>query len=175
MDEVKTDYSKENIQGESIYEIAERLYEDHQTINDLTMAIANQIMQHGSELSEKRIAKTIMESRFTPPQEAYNDGMVSCGAMSSIGAAMLRHLGYEVKLIHGEVPESVDHAWISVKDKDSDEWTQYDLTRRDGKVTPEHIVKLTCDNWEDIKEQIKSDHLTLHERREARKLANSSL
>lgn len=48
-----------------------------------------------------------------------------------------------------------------------------DNLRKNAEITPQHVVKITCDNWEDINDQIESDHLTFHERREARKLAYS--
>ena len=101
--------------------------------------------------------------------------MTSCGAMASISAAMLRHIGYEVKLIHGEVPESVDHAWISVFDDANRKWIPYDPTRfrsngiYDLKTTPTYRVKATCNKWEDIRDIIEADHVSYRERDKARR------
>ena len=78
---------------------------------------------------------------------------------------MLKHIGFEVKLVHGEWEGSVDHAWISVRDKDTGSWTEYDLTSKDEGLRRGHIKKGEVDSWEEIRDQIVKDHETLKERR----------
>lgn len=55
-------------------------------------------------------------------------GMLSCGAITNILASMLRHVGYKVNLIHGEIPKSVDHAWLAVYNNENKKWEEFDLT-----------------------------------------------
>jgi hypothetical protein len=105
---------------------------------ELILAIGHQIRDHARGIPKPREAQSILESRLTPAQQAYDEGMTSYGSVASISAEMLRHLGREVRLVHGEIPQSVDHAWIDVCDPDTKEWVQYDLTRPDGHITPEH-------------------------------------
>ncbi len=158
--------NKEKQSSESILVEVDKLRELHRNPEELILAMGDHIRKHGWSVPNRRDPRSILESRFTPAQEAYEQGMVSCGSIASISSEMLRHLGYKVKLIHGEVPESVDHAWISVFQTDKNTWNQYDLTRLDGQVTPGHRVKLECDSWEDIREQIEEDHRTLLERQQ---------
>lgn len=154
----------------SIYEPLELLRKEKKSTKELVLAIGDFILRHAKSLPEQYEPKSIIESRFTPAEEAFEKGMLSCGATANMSAAMLRHLGYEVKLVHGECDESVDHAWISVLDPEKNEWTPYDLTRPDGIVPPGNVVKGEVDSWDEIRDQIEDDHNTLNERRAVRGL-----
>jgi hypothetical protein len=164
MEEIKT---REQF-PESIYELADKIAENNTGIRNIVLAIQKTILDHAHSLPEQYEPKSIIESRFTPAEEAFEKGMLSCGARTNIVAAMLRHLGYEVKLIHGESKESVDHAWISVHDSANDSWIQYDLARDGAEVPSTNVVKQEVDSWNDIKDQIIEDHETLDDRKKAR-------
>ncbi len=154
----------------SITELVDSVKEEQDNLDNLVFNIRTLIDAHAHSLSETYSPKSIIESRFTPAEEAFERGFRSCGAMANIGAEALRKLGYEVKLVHGESEDSVDHAWISVYDKESDSWKEYDMTRKDLDIPVTHIKKGEVDSWEDIRDQIESDHETLRERREKRGL-----
>jgi hypothetical protein len=149
----------------SLYDSVETLRKENPSTKELVIAIGNFIISHAKSLPKQYEPKSIIESRFTSAEEAFEKGMLSCGAMANVSTAMLKHLGYKVKLIHGECEESVDHAWISVLDPEKDEWIQYDLTRPDGIVPPGNIVKEEVDSWDEIRDQIEDDHNTLKKRR----------
>lgn len=164
------DQAEKDQLGGSIYAAVDEIFRPGENIDDLLQRVREKIYTHGQSVPNPLVPRSILESRFTPAQEAYDKGMLSCGAVANISASMLRHLGYQVKLVHGETLDSVDHAWISVLDKDKGTWQQYDLTRENGEVTPRHKAKLICDNWEDIREQIEEDHNNWPERFEVWKL-----
>jgi hypothetical protein len=153
-----------------MHEIAKSLHYENQSLQDLLIAIQENIQTHSSSLppQERKYPGSIVESRLTSAQEAYSAGMNSCGTMAAITAEMLRTLGYSVKLIHGETAGSVDHAWIEVLDPVSGEWTAYDPTLQDLRVPGTHTKKLEAHSWHDIKEQIISDDKTMMERRKKR-------
>lgn len=155
-------------------DVAARLKEKHPNAKELVMAIRSFILDHAKSLpkDKQRQPKTIIESRFTPATEAFDTGMTSCGAMATVTAEMLRHVGYRVQFVHGETDDSVDHAWISVFDPINDTWTDYDPTRPQADIPLTHIRKLATDSWDDIKDQIRSDHETMRERRKARGIPN---
>ncbi len=160
----------EEKKSESICELADKIGEKYKDIKDVVLAIQKVILDNAGSLPEKYKPKSIMESRFIPAEEAYKKGMTSCGAMVNISSEMLRHLGYKVKLIHGESKDSVDHAWISVFDSESDSWIEYDLTKKDAVVLTTNTKKMETDSWEEIRDQIMRDHETLEERRRKRGL-----
>lgn len=155
---------------ESIFDLADHITEIHKELPEIIQAIQKGILDHARLLQERYEPKSIVESRFTPAEEAFKKGILSCGAMANMATAILRYLGYEVKLVHGESEESVDHAWISVHDQITDSWDQYDLTREVLDVPPTHVVKKEVDSWDDIKDEIVNDHETLRERRKVRGL-----
>lgn len=153
-----------------MYKTAELLRKENKNTKDLVLAIGKFIKNHARSLPKQYKAKSIIESRFTPAEEAFKKGMLSCGAITNISTAMLRHLGFKVRLIHGEHEKSVDHAWISVCGPDTNLWTEYDLTRDDGIIPSTHKKKQEVDSWEEIKDQIQEDHDTLEERKNKRKI-----
>ena len=103
--------------------------------------------------------KSILESRFTPSSIAYKIGMISCGSLTNILTDMLRHLGYEVKKVHGSTPRSSDHTWVKVKDGGSGEWVPFDITQKDCQVTPDHKEIAQCNEWDEIEDEIIKAHL----------------
>ena len=151
-----------------MYEVAERLKLENPKFQDLVIAIGKFIHQHAKSVPNQRQPKSIIESRFTPAEEAFRVGMLSCGSISNISAAMLRHLGFKVKLVHGESKESVDHAWISVLNPENNEWKEYDLSRADGSIPNTHVKKGEVESWKEIRDQITKDHETLRKRRKER-------
>lgn len=152
----------------SIYEAAETLWEKHKDQDSLVLAIGDFIKDHAHKGPGARKAKDILESRFTSPEEAFQTGLLTCGSITNISAAMLRHLGFEVKLVHGEDASSVDHAWISVCTAGGKEWKEYDLSRRDGEITADHKRKGEINSWDEIHDQLISDRDTIDERRKER-------
>ena len=151
-------------------ELSRELGSKYKNVDELVLSIQNAVRSHASSLPGRYEPKSIVESRFTPAEEAYKKGIVSCGAMVNISTEILRRLGYKVKLIHGECKESVDHAWISVFNPGSNTWEEFDLTRKDSKILPTHIKKAEVESWEDIRVQIESDHKTMADRRKHRGL-----
>ncbi len=151
-----------------MYKTAEFLRRENKNTKELVLAIGKFIKDRARSLPKQYKPKSILESRFTPAEEAFEKGMTSCGAITNISVAMLRHLGFKVKLIHGENKKSVDHAWISIYDPDKDLWTEYDLTEKNGTISPDHKKKLEVDSWEEIRDEIIEDHNTLEERRKQR-------
>jgi hypothetical protein len=83
---------------------------------------------------------------------------------------MLRSVGKKVKLVHGEVAESVDHSWISVFDEDTGQWEGFDSRRNNLDIKPDYIKKAEVESWDDIKDQIYEDQATLRERKLAKGL-----
>jgi hypothetical protein len=148
-----------------IYTAVEAFQNESKTTDELVHKINIYIHDHANSLPEKYNPKSIIESRFTQAEEAFEKGIVSCGAMANISATMLRHLGFKVKLIHGECDSSVDHAWISLQDNETGSWKEYDLTSKNEELRPGHKVKATVDSWEEIRDQIVKDHETMRERR----------
>ncbi len=151
-----------------IYEAAQSLKKSSASLDALAHGIKRYIVDHANSLPEKHHPKSIIESRFTPAEEAFEKGLMSCGAMANIGAAMLRHVGFKVRLVHGEWEGSVDHAWISIYDETSGSWKEYDLTTFDEKMRPGHKKKKEVDSWEEIRDELVKDHETLKERRIAK-------
>ncbi len=165
---IKKDFcNKETI---SLRASAEELGKEYHNIKELIIAIRKFIISHADSLPEKHKPGSILESRFTPAEDAFKKGMISCGAIVNIGAEMLRHLGYEVKLIHGECKQSVDHAWLSVFEPKTNSWVEYDLTRKEADIPSTHTKKLEVNSWEEIEGQIRRDHETLQERRKEREV-----
>ncbi len=131
-------------------EIAEELNDPN--LETLIQNIAKNIRRNEVKVGGAKRATDILSSRFMPAQEAYDQGISSCGTITNISAEMLRHLGYKVKLVHGRIPQTPTHAWISVQDKEKeDEWHQYDLTHKDSQITPEHKPEYFVDSWEEIR------------------------
>lgn len=159
-----------NLQGkhESMYEAADRLRGEYSKFGDLIVAIGRFIHEHARSVPNRKKIQSIIESRFTPAEEAYEKGMMSCGVVTNISSEMLKHLGYKVRFVHGECKQAVDHAWISILNPEDNTWREYDLTRADGSIPETHIKKQEVSSWEDIKEQIFNDHETLSGRQRER-------
>jgi transglutaminase-like putative cysteine protease len=154
----------ENAEEMSIYDSAKQLRNQHEGTDAFVLAVGRFIVDHAHMLSEVYQPKSILESRFTPAVEAFEKGMLSCGAIFNISTEMLKSVGLQVKLIHGESATSVDHAWISVFDPETNSWIEYDLTEDDGRVPSTNVKKFESDSWEEIKGQIEADHSTYKQR-----------
>ena len=152
-----------------MYKAAKNFRKRFSNTHDLALATGRYLVEHAQKLPKQYEPKSILESRFTPPAEAFRRGMLSCGAIANIAAEMLRFVGIKVKLIHGESAESVDHAWISAYCPENKKWVEYDLTRENGKVPLTHKKKIECNNWQEIRKQILKDHETYEARIKAQK------
>lgn len=153
--------SKEQKEKHPIYKKAKELREKHPDTHDLVIAVGNFIGDHIGKFKKPYDTKNILESRFTPPEEAFDKGMSSCGAVVNISSAMFRHVGVEVRLIHGTHEKSRNHAWISVFEPEKDEWVPYDLTRgkeKGYKPTKDQKVIAICNEWEEIRDVIEKEH-----------------
>lgn len=143
---------------------AEMFHKKHADVTKFLLVARDYVVNHANKETKEYKPKSILESRFTSVEEAFDKGMLSCGAITNILASMLRHVGYKVKLIHGEIPKSIDHAWLAVYNNKSKKWEEFDLTNKSGNVTSKHKKKLECQDWEEIREQIEKDHKDYKER-----------
>jgi hypothetical protein len=151
--------------SKSMFEMAEFLKKESKDTAEIIHDIRLFVEKHSESLPVQYQPKSIIESRFMSAEEAFDKGVLSCGSMANIAAAMLRHIGYEVRLVHGEWDGSVDHAWISVLDTDSGTWNEYDLTTNDEGLRPGNMKKAEVDSWDEIRDVITKDHETLRQRR----------
>lgn len=156
--------SDKNLEKINIYKQAEFLKNKYEDIKDFVLAVGDFIHKHGYSVENRYRPQSIIESRFMPINEAFEKGVLSCGAIANISADMIRHVGLQVQLIHGELIDSVDHAWISVFDKDKDVWVDFDLTSDNPLDMTNHTEKKRVDSWEEIRGVILEDHRTYEER-----------
>ena len=73
-----------------------------------------------------REASSLLESRFTPASEVLHTKMVSCGATTTLGAALLRQAGHRVRLVHGTYRKNT-HAWLQVWNRHVGQWADHDF------------------------------------------------
>jgi len=149
-------------QIKKLEEIAEELKEKSVSTKDLVLSIGQMYTDHIK--SAGRNADSLLESRFTPAQEAYNQKIRSCGSFTNVSTTMLRHLGYRVKKIHGETDRSVDHTWIKVYIPEKKIWQEFDLTKSNGKVGPDYLARAEVDDWEEIRHQLEKEHKNYQQR-----------
>ncbi len=133
---------------------ADELNSQHLSIDQLILAIREYLISHFENLGKSYKANSILESRYTPSGIAFNIGLNTCGSKVNIATDMLRHIGYDVKKIHGTIPNSPDHAWLKVKDRDINIWKSYDLTISDCNITKDHKVIAECWEWTEINNMI---------------------
>ena len=150
----------QNLEKPSLFNEAERLRDQYGETKDLAIALGSFLYEHSHAFPQVYYPQSILESRFTPADEAFEKGMWSCGALVNMATLMLRHVGLQVKLIYGESIDSVDHSWISLCDPKTNVWTEYDLMERDAHVPETNIKKGETDSWDEMKVQIKNDHET---------------
>ena len=142
--------------NEILLGIAEDLRKKNLDTQALLQAIQDTVVEHSWGMEHPYEAKSILESRFTSSEEAYKKGMISCGAMTNIGAVILRDLGYAVRLVHGSIPTSKDHAWLKVKE--GEVWKEYDLTNGGNLPREGRIIKNECSSWEEIRNVIEAEY-----------------
>ncbi|MCX6805894.1 MAG: hypothetical protein NTY56_00405 [Patescibacteria group bacterium] len=110
-----------------------------------------------------RTAKNLIESRTIKASELVDRPMASCGSQTTLGTAILRAMGYKVKMVHGKHPKSHHHAWISIHDENTKSWHEYDFTGYGigpaGKITPEHMQEIGCEDWNDIIDLLDKQHI----------------
>ena len=158
IEQAKTGESKKK---HNIYTTAETLRSSNKNTHDFVIAVGKFIHKHLKSFNKLYKTKNILESRFTSPENAFDKGMSSCGALTNISAAMLRSTGVKIRLIHGTHKKSRNHAWISVFEPEKEKWIQYDFTNsRDNNYSPDpdHKIKTTCNDWEEIRSLIEEEH-----------------
>ena len=137
---------------------AEELVTEANDMDTFVLSVGKYLRDHFNSFESVKNPNSILESRFTPPDEAFDQGLKSCGTRTNIAAEMLRHVGYEVEKVHGSIPQSPDHAWIAVKLPEGDSWKEYDLTKENGEITADHKEIARCQDWEDIRDIIETAH-----------------
>jgi transglutaminase-like putative cysteine protease len=123
---------------------------------DAITALANLHRFINSFIREDRPTRkpaTILESTMTPATEVLQTHMVSCGAVSTLGASLLRCQGQAVKLVHG-MYRGMDHAWLELWNASWQQWLPFDLMEnnnpRDG-LKPGHQKLAECADWPEIR------------------------
>lgn len=149
---------------QTLFAAAEFLKKKHSSTDELIKAIQSFIFKRSHKVEKAYEPRDIVESRFMPADEAFEKGVVTCGSLTNISSTMLRHVGYQVKLVHGECEQGVDHAWISVFVPEKNEWVEYDLATQDTKTAPGHVQKAVVNSWEEIRSQIENDRDTVQAR-----------
>jgi hypothetical protein len=94
---------------------------------------------------------TLVLSRMTPASKVFNNHVVSCGAIATLVASVLRSYGRPVKLIHGTYRDC-DHAWLALGDDVSREWILYDpMAGRSGSTFEQDYQTVAkCADWSEI-------------------------
>lgn len=130
---------------------------DHLNGDDLEIDLlkVRDMVADFASTGKHRIPTTIMQSRFAPASEVVDTGMLSCGSLATLSAALLRHRGYEVALVHGRFRDN-PHAWIRVRIPGK-RWRPFDPSDPYSRH-PEgrnYDTKLVCADWAEIKEELK--------------------
>ncbi len=165
-------YSKPTIiadSSESIYRVA-ALLKEQTTDNTAKSAVTTVRKWINDKAYDKshvpprplKTAKDLIESRTTKASELVYEPMASCGALATLGTALLRAMGHKVKLVHGKHPKSHHHAWISIYDEASKSWQEFDFTGYGfgpaGDITPQHSKQLECEDWSEIMSFLLEEH-----------------
>jgi len=109
----------------------------------------------------RKKAKTLLESRFTKASVLIKEPMASCGAVSTLVASILRHGGYAVRLVHGDLPQSDQHAWNEIWLPNKKIWHAFDCSSGRGKswhLTERHKKILDCADWSEIEALLIEEH-----------------
>jgi len=83
----------------------------------------------------------IRESRLITASKVLEKRQVSCGALATLVASILRSLGIPTKIIHGRFIQNnpeMRHAWNEVL-LDNGEWTPFDLKGKKRGISKYHI------------------------------------
>lgn len=93
-------------------------------------------------------------SRFIPVAKILKLRLRSCGAQSTVVAAILRRLGIPTKLVDGmfikDNPE-MRHAWNEIYLERKGTFVPFDITRENFKLTPFHVRKGEWVDWSELK------------------------
>lgn len=142
--------------------------EDPKDSMSATLAVRAWLNKNAYDTSTKppkpyRTAKSLIESRSTPASQLVEAPIASCGSQATLGAALLRAMGFAVKLVHGTHPQSTQHAWIEIYDQATSKWIGVDFTGygqgKYGQLTKDHQKEIICTDWYDIKETLGELHL----------------
>ncbi len=132
--------------------IAKELHEDAQSFEELIIKIRDVVHDNINNHPNTPYPKTLLESRFSPVDEQYSEGVGSCGAEVNIETDMLRSLGFKVKKVHGSIEGLTQaHAWFKVWSDSLQEWVPYDLTQKTMRPREKHHEIAVCDEWDEIK------------------------
>ncbi len=74
---------------------ASKLKKKSKNTRELVLSIGSFYRDYTKEGGRR--AKSILDSRLTSAEESYRQKIKSCGALTNVATAMLRHLGYQVK------------------------------------------------------------------------------
>lgn len=118
-----------------------------------------------------RTAKNLLESRTIKASELVSKPMASCGSQTTLGTAILRAMGFKVKMVHGSHPKSDHHAWISIYDKPQKTWLEYDFTGYGdglaGAITALHSKEAECEDWDNIMGMLLEQHKSHESKRKS--------
>ena len=105
--------------------------------------------------------RTLLESRFKKASEILKKPQASCGSAATLAASILRTAGYTVKLIHGELPNTDQHAWNEIWVSKREEWCSFDCSGGKGEnygLTGNHKKITECADWSELKDLLLEEH-----------------
>ena len=100
----------------------------------------------------------IRESRLITVNKVLEKRQVSCGALASLVASILRNLGVPTKIIHGRYIENNPekrHAWNEVL-LDNKQWVPFDIKGKKREINKYYVKELEVVDWEEIEDRIDS-------------------
>ena len=106
-------------------------------------------------------AKTLLESRFTPASSLFAAPRSSCGAVATLAASLLRSGGFSVRLIHGDRPNSDQHAWNEIWIARNNAWHIFDASSGKGidyAITPMYLRRAECADWSELRVMLEAEH-----------------
>lgn len=149
----------------TIANIANNLLSSNNDQQELLLALRQWLNDYVYDENKKLIrnARSLLESRLTPATKVLENHMGSCGALVTLGAAILRSINIPVKLIHGTFgPNLIDHAWIEIYFPESNAWQPFDFTGKgeagSGNITHSHHKLAECADWSYIRNLLEKEH-----------------
>lgn len=104
---------------------------------------------------------TLLESRFKKASEIIKKPQASCGSAATLATSILRTAGYTVKLVHGELPNTDQHAWNEIWLSKKKEWYSFDCSGGKGEcygLTDNHKKIIECADWGELKDLLLEEH-----------------
>lgn len=151
--------------SDEIESIAIILLEESKSEQELLLHLRQWLNDYSYDKDKKLIrnARNLLESRLTPASTIIQNHLGSCGALVTLGASVLRTLGFPVKLVHGYLePDSIDHAWVEVYLPVASNWLAFDFTgkgdKATGNISRRHHKIAECADWSEIKDILETQH-----------------